>query len=262
MTSVAKSGAARAIADLEQGTILAQVEIAAPPARVFKALTDSAEVMRWWGSPELYTTTSWRAELRPGGTLRAEGVGADGVAFAIDGEILEVDPPRKLVHTWKADFDGGHVTTVSYRLEALDAGGTRLTLRHTGFAGRAESCASHGQGWELVFGWLVAHLAPAAGGEIYLCKLIAPRPSFPFDMSEQERNVMQEHVGYWQGWLQRGVAVVFGPVMDPSGPWGAGVVRVADAAQLKELQDNDPALRAQLGFRYEAYPMPNAIARP
>jgi uncharacterized protein YndB with AHSA1/START domain len=264
MTSVAKPGAARAIADLDQGTILAQVEIAAPPERVFTALTDPAEVVRWWGSPELYRTTSWLAELRPGGAFRAQGVGADGTAFEVVGEILEVDAPRKLVFTWKPDFDGGHTTTVSYRLEALAAGGTRLTLRHEGFAGRRDSCASHGQGWELVLGWLQAHVAPAAAKEIsyFLCKLIAPRPTFPIDMSEHERKVMHEHVAYWQAWLAKGVAVVFGPVMDPSGPWGAGVVGVSDAAQLKELQENDPVMRAQLGFRHEAYPMPGAIARP
>jgi uncharacterized protein YndB with AHSA1/START domain len=49
MTSVAKPGAARAIADLDRSTSLAQVEIAAPPERVFTALTDPAEVVRWWG---------------------------------------------------------------------------------------------------------------------------------------------------------------------------------------------------------------------
>jgi uncharacterized protein YndB with AHSA1/START domain len=42
---------ARALADVNGGIILAEVEIAAPPERVFRALTQSDEIVRWWGSP-------------------------------------------------------------------------------------------------------------------------------------------------------------------------------------------------------------------
>ena len=51
----------------------------------------------------------------------------------------------------------------------------------------------------------------------FLFKLIAPRPTFAQDMMEAERKVMQEHVVYWKGLADRGVAVVFGPVLDPKG---------------------------------------------
>ncbi|MGB7630001.1 MAG: SRPBCC domain-containing protein, partial [Candidatus Deferrimicrobium sp.] len=57
-----------------------------------------------------------------------EGVGADGQPFSVGGEFVEVDPPRKLVQTWRADWDGGNVTTITYRLEPI-AGGTRLRRR-------------------------------------------------------------------------------------------------------------------------------------
>ena len=33
------------------------------------------------------------------------GTGADGTSFRVDGEYLEVDPPRLLVHTWIAKLD-------------------------------------------------------------------------------------------------------------------------------------------------------------
>lgn len=85
-------------------------------------------------------------------------VGADGTPFAVSGEYLELEPPHKLVQTWRADWDGGNITTITYRLEAI-AGGTRVTLRHEGFADRAESCRGHANGWERVLTWLRDHFS-------------------------------------------------------------------------------------------------------
>lgn len=65
----------------------------------------------------------------------------------------------------------------------------------------------------------------------FLCRLIPPRPSFAK------------------------------PVMDPKGPWGVGIVSVTDQAELRELQADDPAIRAQIGLKYEAYEMPQVVHR-
>jgi uncharacterized protein YndB with AHSA1/START domain len=155
------SRSARSIADIERGVILARVEIAAAPERVFCALTDPDEIPRWWGSAEVYQTETWSADFRVGGAWRADGRGADGRPFSVSGRFLEIDPPRKVVQTWKPDWDGGHETTLTYELVAID-GGTRLTVRHEGFVGRAESCEQHSQGWEMVMGWLANYLKPPA----------------------------------------------------------------------------------------------------
>jgi uncharacterized protein YndB with AHSA1/START domain len=152
--------APRAVADVSDGLILASVDIDVPPERVFRALA-SEEITKWWGSADTYRTTRWSGDVRVGGAWRTEGVGADGKAFAVGGEYLEVDPPRKLVHTWRADWDGSHVTTVSYRLQAIETG-TRLTLRHSGFGDRVSACEDHTQGWERVLGWLRGHFASAS----------------------------------------------------------------------------------------------------
>jgi uncharacterized protein YndB with AHSA1/START domain len=159
MTAVLSRGAPRAVADVSEGLILASVEIAVPPERVFRALA-SEELARWWGSADTYRVTKWTGDVRVGGAWRSEGVGADGKPFSVEGEFLEVDPPRKLVHTWRADWDGGALTTITYRLQP-SATGTRLTLRHDGFAGRPESCEGHSQGWERVLEWLAAHFRGA-----------------------------------------------------------------------------------------------------
>ena len=49
--------AARAVADVGGGTILASVEIAAGPERVFGALTEPAQLVQWWGDDTLYRIT-------------------------------------------------------------------------------------------------------------------------------------------------------------------------------------------------------------
>jgi uncharacterized protein YndB with AHSA1/START domain len=148
---------ARAIADLESGLILGTVCIAASPERVFRALTSSDDIVKWWGSDQVYRVTGWSSDLRVGGSWRSEGKNADGSPFSVEGKYLEIDPPRKLVLTWSYDWGEKHVTKLTYHLLPT-AEGTRLTVRHEGFEGRPESCGAHTAGWEVVLTWLVQYL--------------------------------------------------------------------------------------------------------
>ena len=98
------------------------------------------------------------------------GVGADGTKFRVEGEYLEIDPPRLLVHTWVSSYGGPPKTIVRWELKSRDihglqssgprrmGAGTVVKLRHEGFAGHAESCAAHGQGWIRVLGWMQAFI--------------------------------------------------------------------------------------------------------
>lgn len=148
---------ARAVADVTSGMLLASVEIAAPQERVFRALA-SDDISKWWGSPDTYQVTKWTGDVRVGGTWTSEGVGSDGTPFSVSGEFIEIDPPRKIVQTWRAAWDGNQTTTITYRLEAIE-GGTRVTVKHEGFADRIESCRGHANGWERVLGWVSEFLA-------------------------------------------------------------------------------------------------------
>jgi uncharacterized protein YndB with AHSA1/START domain len=150
----------RAVADVTQGMLLAMVEIAAPPERVFRALT-TGELAQWWGSPETYRVTSHVNEGRKGGRWHSEGIGSAGQPFRVDGEILEWNPPHGFSQTWRYDWDevGRTPTRIDWRIEAIE-GGARVTLRHSGFAG-AEACLDHANGWERVLGWAAAHLQQA-----------------------------------------------------------------------------------------------------
>jgi uncharacterized protein YndB with AHSA1/START domain len=256
--TVSKSEA-RAVADLTEGTIVAMVEIAAPVERVFRALTTD-EITRWWGSDDMYRTTKFTADVRPGGRWRSDGIGAAGDPFHVEGEFRVVEPPHKLVQTWKAGWDGDNETVITYKLESVD-GGTRLTLRHDGFGDRVASCAGHASGWERVLGWLVAFVAPVAPPKFYFCRLVPPRPSFAGDMDAAEADVMKKHAQYWRGMMAEGHAIVFGPVADPAGPWGLGILRAADDAEFARLRDRDPAILSGRGFRYDTLPMMMAVVR-
>ena len=93
----------------------------------------------------------------------------------------------------------------------------------------------------------------------FLCRLIPPRPGFIADMTPDEAEMMKQHGAYWRELLARGAAIVFGPVLDPKGPWGVGIVSVSDQEELGKLQANDPAIRARIGLSYEAFVMPQLV---
>jgi uncharacterized protein YndB with AHSA1/START domain len=207
----------------------------------------------------LYRTTAFMIELHAGGTWRSDGVGADGAPFHVGGKVLEVDPPRKLVQTWEPSWAGGEPpTTVAYLLDAIETG-TRVTVRHTGFGARSASCESHANGWPRVLGWLAQHVAPEPERRFFLCRLLPSRSSFMQDMSADERAVMQAHATYWRGKLAEGHVIAFGPVADPNGGWGVGIVSVRDEAELRTFQSEDPAIKSGIGLRYETLPMVTAV---
>lgn len=86
----------------------------------------------------------------------------------------------------------------------------------------------------------------------FFLKLIPSRPTFAFDMTEEERKIMQAHVDYWGSFLDQGKIIVYGPVMDPAGPYGMGVMEAENEEEVKAFTRNDPASGIN---RYEIYPM-------
>jgi len=154
----------------EQNIIQGEVFIAAPPARVFEAITDPKQVPRWWGQQGMYRITEWKCDVRAGGKWSSVGQSQDGSTFRVDGEYIEVDPPRLLVHTWIASWSGNIETVVRWELEPTDihglqpsgprrAGtGTMLKIRHTGFAAAPDAAKNHADGWKRVLGWMQAYV--------------------------------------------------------------------------------------------------------
>jgi uncharacterized protein YciI len=96
---------------------------------------------------------------------------------------------------------------------------------------------------------------------LFLCRLNAPRPTFPQDITDEERALMDAHAAYWQDYLETRELVVFGPVADPAGTWGVAVLEVADEARAQALTAADPVASAGRGFSYDVLPMPAGSTR-
>jgi uncharacterized protein YndB with AHSA1/START domain len=160
MPTASTWSAPRAVADGGGGTIIATAEVAVAPERVFRALTTD-EVERWWGHPDFYRQTGWKADLSVCGQWSVAVHFADGSVNGGSGEFAEIDAPRKIVMTRKFDEHpllGTRETTITYRFDPI-ATGTRVTVRDEGFIGRSEAAYGNAEHWERVLGWLQAYLA-------------------------------------------------------------------------------------------------------
>ena len=114
------------------------VYIKASPEAIWQAITDPEWTNRYgYGGYAHY-------DLRKGGAYRHEPnaemkAGAEAVGFPcpdviIDGEVLEVDPPRLLKQTWRFLMDPAAAaegpTTVTYEIRPIEGGYCALTVTH------------------------------------------------------------------------------------------------------------------------------------
>jgi len=132
--------------------VVAEVEIAAPPERVFDALIDRRQVMQWWTSEEC-GIAGFEMERKVGGRWLYDSkqgtINVNGVTkFHCEGEVLEYDPPRQLAYTWIANWheDQKLPTVVRWELTRV-AGGTRVKVTHSGLAKEQVARRDYGKGW-------------------------------------------------------------------------------------------------------------------
>jgi uncharacterized protein YndB with AHSA1/START domain len=109
-----------------------RVFIKATPEAIWEAITNPEWNKRYgYESPSEY-------DLRPGGAYRslanAEMRKHGAAEVVIEGEIIEADPPHKLVQTWHALFSPETTaepsTRLTWEIEAGDGGITKLTVTH------------------------------------------------------------------------------------------------------------------------------------
>jgi uncharacterized protein YciI len=79
---------------------------------------------------------------------------------------------------------------------------------------------------------------------LFFFRLNPPREDFAQTMTPAEEQAMAAHQAYWQQLMADGRVVVYGPVADPEGVWGLGVLRAADRAEVLALAENDPSVTA------------------
>jgi uncharacterized protein YndB with AHSA1/START domain len=136
----------------DRDTVVSEIDIAAPPARVFQALTTGHELKRWFTSPEC-PAKSWEMDPRLGGlygyatekgSLEVHGI----TEFECHGEILEYDPPRVLVYTWLANWhdDVARRTIVRWELAPTKTG-THVRVTHSGLAQESGARKDYSNGW-------------------------------------------------------------------------------------------------------------------
>jgi uncharacterized protein YciI len=77
---------------------------------------------------------------------------------------------------------------------------------------------------------------------LFLFRLIPPRADFAQTMSEAEQQAMAAHMQYWQQMLDDGRVLVYGPVADPEGVWGMGVVRAESQQEALLMGGEDPVV--------------------
>ncbi|MGA7754978.1 MAG: SRPBCC domain-containing protein [Candidatus Sulfotelmatobacter sp.] len=136
----------------DQDAIVSEIQINAPAERIFKALTDAAELKRWFTNPEC-PVKSWQMDARVGGSYsyatEKGSIVVNGVSeFKCQGEILECDPPRVLVYTWIASWhdDTSKRTVVRWEL-APKQGGTHVKVTHSGLASLPIARKDYSGGW-------------------------------------------------------------------------------------------------------------------
>jgi uncharacterized protein YndB with AHSA1/START domain len=102
------------------------IEIAAPPARVWRAFA-TEDAWRGWFDPGV------RADVRPGGAFAVGGGAARLPAAPFAGAIAELDEPRRVSVRWYTDA-ARYRDPVSLTFELEPAGsGTRVVLQHLGW---------------------------------------------------------------------------------------------------------------------------------
>jgi uncharacterized protein YndB with AHSA1/START domain len=145
---------------MTRDTIERELVLRAPIERVWTAITDSAQVSKWFGS-------EGTIDPRPGGVASFGWPGFGTFHARVD----EVDPPRRFAYHWCLDkdtpVDVGPTTRVEFTLEEV-AEGTRLRLVESGFASLPEGVRDrhlieNTEGWKEELAELAGYVgAPAA----------------------------------------------------------------------------------------------------
>jgi uncharacterized protein YndB with AHSA1/START domain len=113
-------------------THISRVYIKAAPEAIWDAITNPEWNKRYgYHAPSEY-------DLRPGGAYRAlanaEMLEHGSPEAVIEGEVIEVDPPHKLVQTWHALFGpetaAEPFTRLTWEIEECGGGIAKLTVTH------------------------------------------------------------------------------------------------------------------------------------
>jgi uncharacterized protein YndB with AHSA1/START domain len=125
--------------------------------RVFKAWTDANQLGQWFAPTDDYTTTA-SVDLRVGHEYRIAIVHKGGNVHNVVGTYRVIEPPRKLVYTWR--WDGASADTLVTVDFTPDGDATKVTITHDQFT-NTEDRDKHNEGWNGCLNRLQRTLTPA-----------------------------------------------------------------------------------------------------
>jgi uncharacterized protein YndB with AHSA1/START domain len=133
-----------------QTTQVYQVFIKATPERIWDAITKPEFVEKYFFGAQIEST------YEPGTPIRSWS--PDRSKLWGDNTVVEADPPRRLVHTWRSLFDDEQASEeesrVTWEIEPHDGGYSKLTLVHDQLEGAPKTAASVAGGWMLIISGL------------------------------------------------------------------------------------------------------------
>jgi uncharacterized protein YndB with AHSA1/START domain len=102
--------------------------------RIFEALTNPDERLKWWWRSEgRFEITHVESDLRPGGKWMIRGIGMGDKPLTVAGEYRKIERPRLLVFTWLPDWqEDATETLVRWDLEEKDGVTTRCVRGRSG----------------------------------------------------------------------------------------------------------------------------------
>jgi uncharacterized protein YndB with AHSA1/START domain len=112
--------------------------------RVFKAWTDANQLGQWFAPTDDYTTKA-NVDLQVGHEYRIAITHKGGNVHTILGTYRLIDPPRKLVYTWR--WEGGPMNDTLVTVDFAPEGeATKVTITHEQFV-NTEDRDKHNEGW-------------------------------------------------------------------------------------------------------------------
>lgn len=134
-----------------QTTQVYQVFIKANPERIWEAITEPRMLAKYFFGTRL------DAPLGVVGS-RVKSWSPDHATLWTDNEILESDPPRRLVHTWRSLYEpelaSEQESRVTWEIEPQEGGYSKLTVTHDTLEGAPKTAESVSGGWMLIISGL------------------------------------------------------------------------------------------------------------
>lgn len=133
-------------------------EFAVSPERLYRAITERADLTQWWG-PETMRLAESRLDFSAPGAWFAMLTNDEGQRFRMSGHVTHADPPRSVGLTWGWDDENGGrgpESFVTFTVTAT-ASGARLIIDHRDLPD-GDAASGHERGWTSSLASLAAYL--------------------------------------------------------------------------------------------------------